>query len=159
MVKLKIKCPVCGESVSCRVDRLACHPKKGPRCEGSRVLCSGAHQINEPRSGKRPLNLREEHDGSDSRYLSARLNYDGSLLIEGQDLGRKTAIVSSDGEYEWGWSILPQHLPQLLALLNAPANADILDVLKKHWTGEQSYELERRIRESNIQSHFWTWGG
>lgn len=158
MIKLKIECPVCGELVSCIEDKLAVHPRKGPRCEGSRVLCSGAHQINESRSGKRPLSLREEHDGPDSRYLSARLNYDGSLLIEGQDLGRKTALASSDGEYEWAWTILPEHIPQLLALLDAPANAKILEVLAIHWTGEQSHELERLIRDY-IPSNIWTWGG
>ena len=159
MIKPKIKCPWCGELVSCRGETLACHPKKGPRCKGSRVLCWAAARINEFGRGKLEVNLRKEHHGPDHRYLSASLNIDGSLLIEGQDLGPSTAIVSSDGEYEWARTILPEHFPALLALLDAPANADILDVLEKHWTGQRSYELERRIRESDIPSNLWTYGG
>jgi hypothetical protein len=98
-------------------------------------------------------------DGADHRYLSASLEPDGALVIEGQDFGSKTASVSSDGEYEWTRTILREHIPQLLALLDAPTDANILDVLEQHWTGRASDELERRIRESDVPSKMWTWGG
>jgi hypothetical protein len=107
----------------------------------------------------RTVSLRAEHDGQDHRHLSATLNTEGALVIEGQDLGPKTASVSSDGEYEWSRTILREHIPKLLALLDAPADADILSTLERHWTGPKSYELESRISDSDIPSALWTWSG
>ena len=48
----------------------------------------------------RVVTLRDEVDGPDSRHLWAHIDQEGNLHIDGQDLGPKTAIVSSDGEYE-----------------------------------------------------------
>lgn len=107
----------------------------------------------------RTVSLRAEHDGQDHRYLSATLNTEGALVIEGQDLGPKTASVSSDGEYEWSCTILREHIPKLLILLDEPADADILSTLERHWTGPKSYELESRIRDSDIPSALWIWSG
>lgn len=104
----------------------------------------------------RTVSLRAEQDGRDHRYLRATLNTHGDLVIEGQDLGPKTASVSSDGEYEWSRTILREHIPQLLILLDEPASADILSTLERHWTGPKSYELESRISESDIPSALWT---
>jgi hypothetical protein len=107
----------------------------------------------------RTVSLRAEHDGPDHRYLSATLNSEGALVIEGHDLGPKTEFVSSDGEYEWSRTILREHIPQLLILLDEPGDADILSILERHWTGPKSYELEDRIRDSDIPSALWVWSG
>jgi len=107
----------------------------------------------------RTVSLRAEHDGPDHRYLSATLNTEGALVIEGHDLGPKTQFVSSDGEYEWSRTILREHLPQLLVLLDAPADADILSILERDWTGSKSYELEDRLQASDIPSALWVWSG
>jgi hypothetical protein len=107
----------------------------------------------------RTVSLRAERDGANHRYLRATLNAEGALVIEGQDLGPKTALVSSDGEYEWSRTILREHIPQLLILLDEKNDADILITLERHWTGPNSYELERRIRDSDIPSALWTWSG
>jgi hypothetical protein len=100
------------------------------------------------------VTLRDEVDGGERRYLGAHLDETGSLVIDGQDLGPSTAPVSSDGEYEWWVTISAQHIPQLLALLDAPPASDILEVLAENWTGTRSHELERRIRESGIPHQF-----
>jgi hypothetical protein len=47
----------------------------------------------------------------------------------------------------------------LLILLDEKNDADILSTLERHWTGPNSYELERRIRDSDIPSALWTWSG
>ena len=107
----------------------------------------------------RTVSLRAEHDGPNHRHLSATLNTEGALVIEGQDLGPKTASVSSDGEYEWSRTILREHIPKLLILLDEPADADILSTLERNWTGPKSYELESRIRDSDIPSALWIWSG
>jgi len=100
------------------------------------------------------VTLRDEVDRGERRYLGAHVDETGSLVIDGQDLGPSTAPVSSDGEYEWWVAISAQHIPQLLALLDAPPASDILKVLAENWTGTRSHELERRIRESGIPHQF-----
>jgi hypothetical protein len=50
--------------------------------------------------------LRDERSGGDIRHLEAFLDENGSLRLEGHDLGPGTAPVSQDGEYEW-FGIIP----------------------------------------------------
>jgi hypothetical protein len=108
---------------------------------------------------RRTVSLRAERSGGGQRFLSARLDDEGRLRIEGQDLGPATLPVSSDGEYEWVHTFQPHDLPALLALLDAPPDADILDELEQHWTGAASHELERRIREGAVPHTTSTWSG
>jgi hypothetical protein len=107
----------------------------------------------------RKITLRDERSGSDSRHLCAYLDDDGNLHIEGHDLGPGTDPVSNDGEYEWLEKISVDDLPHLLALLSAPSDAVVLDVLEQHWTGSKSYDLEKLIRESDIKIERFVWGG
>jgi hypothetical protein len=110
-------------------------------------------------SRKHVVELRDEVDRRDSRFLSASITDTGDLLIAGQDLGPSTWPVSSDGEYEWRRTIKAENFPALLELLEAPPDADMLQVLASHWTGPASYELEERIRDSGIPSQVSTWSG
>lgn len=73
----------------------------------------------------RVVTLRNEIDGPDSRHLWAHLDQEGNLHIDGQDLGPKTAIVSSDGEYEWFETIDRSDLPKLIGLLGGKPEDDI----------------------------------
>ena len=98
--------------------------------------------------------LRAEVNGMDRRYLDASLDENGDLVIAGQDLGPGTSMAPPHGEYEWWTTIKAVDFPELLALLDAPSGSDVLQVLADHWTGEQSYELERRLRESAIPRAF-----
>ncbi len=50
---------------------------------------------------ERRVSLRAEVSGADERYLDAYIDDGGQLVLQGQDLGSLTAIVSDDGEYEW----------------------------------------------------------
>jgi hypothetical protein len=109
-------------------------------------------------ASKRTVRLRAEHDGDNSRYLDASLDMGGSLVIKGQDLGPDTAIVSSDGEYEWTSTFAPVDIPALVALLGGAEGADILDVLESY-TDQRSYELERLIRDSDVPHSLFTWSG
>ena len=102
--------------------------------------------------GGRLVSLRAEHEGNDHRYLTARLGHSGDLLIEGQDLGPATAPVSSDEEYEWVQVVPAARIPELLHVLGAAADVDVLDELAARWTGPGSYELERLLRESELST-------
>jgi hypothetical protein len=103
--------------------------------------------------------LREERDGEDSRYLVAYLDAEGRLHIDGQDLGPSTSVVSSDGEYEWFETIAASDVARVVALLGGSAGEDVLDLLEREWTGMRSYELERRLRESDIPLERRVWSG
>jgi hypothetical protein len=107
----------------------------------------------------RKVTLRDEKDGLDSRYLWAYLDDAGILHIEGQDLGPSTSIVSTDGEYEWHEAINARDLPLLLNLLGAPPDANILDILERHWSGSKAGDLEKLLRESGIQVKRSVWSG
>jgi hypothetical protein len=100
---------------------------------------------------RRQVILRNERRGADTRHLCAYLDDEGNLHIDGQDLGPATAPVSDDGEYEWFRTIGHEDLPQLMSLLGAPADADLLDVLQRKWSGARSYDLDKLLRESGIK--------
>jgi len=105
------------------------------------------------------VTLREERNGADYRHLEAYVDEHGRLHIDGQDLGPATAIVSSDGEYEWYKTIAAEDVPRVVALLDGQPGDDVLDVLERDWTGAESYELERRLRESDIHVELFVWSG
>ncbi len=113
-----------------------------------------------PSPGKgRVVTLRDERKGDDYRYLGAYVDWKGALHIDGQDLGPGTAVISSDGEYEWFQIIARRHVRKVVALLEGRRGVDVLDLLEEHWTGPRSYELERRLRESDIPIKRFVWTG
>jgi hypothetical protein len=99
---------------------------------------------------RRQIVLRSERSGADCRYLWASIDEDGRLHIDGQDLGPATAPVSPDGEYEWFETIAAADVPRVVELLGGRPGDDVLDVLERGFTGDRSYELEARLRESDI---------
>ena len=105
----------------------------------------------------RKVTLRAERTGPDYRHLEAYVDDDGALHIDGQDLGPGTAIVSDDGEYEWFETIDAVHVPRLVVLLGGHPGDGVLDVLERDYTGAGSYELEKRLRESDVhvKRHVW----
>lgn len=110
-------------------------------------------------AGGRTVQLRSEKSGADSRYLWAYLDEDGALHIDGQDLGPATAMVSSDGEYEWFHTIRAAHVGQLVALFGGEPGDDVLDLLERHYTGLSSYDLEAILRNSDIPVERFVYGG
>ena len=98
----------------------------------------------------RTVQLRQQHEGEDHRYLWAYVDEHGDIHIDGQDLGPATSVVSADGEYEWFQTVSAQHVPAVVALLGGQPGDDVLDVLQDGYTGSQSYDLEALLRESNI---------
>jgi len=108
-------------------------------------------------SNGRQVQLRRERDGPDSRYLWAYLDEQGNLHIDGQDLGPSTAPVSDDGEYEWFKTIRAEDVPKVAMLLGGGTGDEVLDLLEARYTGEGSYELEKRLRESDIKVELGRW--
>jgi hypothetical protein len=94
--------------------------------------------------------LREEQTGDNGRYLWAYVDNQGALHIDGQDLGPATAMVSSDGEYEWFQTYRALDVPRVVALLGGALGDNVLDLLAERWTGARSYDLEKLLRDSDI---------
>ena len=46
-----------------------------------------------------------------------------------------------------------------LSLLGGQPGDDVLVLLERDWTGRQSYEFERLLRESGIPVNLFTWSG
>ena len=107
----------------------------------------------------RTLQLRHETLGENSRFLSAYLDAQGHLHIDGQDLGPSTGSVSSDGEYEWFQVIQASDLPRLIAALGGRPDEPILELLERRFSGKASYELERVLRTGEIPVHREVWSG
>ncbi len=103
------------------------------------------------------VELRNESNPPEYRRLWAKIDESGALEIEGEDVGPGTAPVSDTGDYEYAKTFGPEMIPRLLELLGAPPDSDVISVLSLHWTGDRSYELERRINESGIPFEFWCW--
>lgn len=109
--------------------------------------------------GNRRVTLRDENSKGGSRHLWAYLDDEGNLHIDGQDIGPGTAIVSSDGEYEWFSTISAVDLPRLRTLLHAPPGTDILDVLRRRYSGRAAGDLERLLQGSDIEVKRHVWSG
>lgn len=108
---------------------------------------------------RRTVHLRAEMNPPDYRYLWAYVDDDGALHIDGQDLGPGTAMVSSDGEYEWFETIRAAHIGQLITLLGGEPGSDILDLLERRYTDRGSYDLEAILRGSDIPVERFVYGG
>ncbi len=85
--------------------------------------------------------LYEEHDERGSRHVSLRMDGDGTLVIQGQDLGRQVLEFFGTHEYEWGWTLAPSEVPNLLSSLGLEG----VDVTSYRALGAQDRErlLER----------------
>ncbi len=98
----------------------------------------------------RTIVLQNMRDERGQRYLTAYVDAEGDLRIDGHDMGSGTAMVSGDGEYEW-WSVYSaDDLPAIVALLDGNPSDNVLDLLESRWTGERAGELERRLSDSGF---------
>ncbi|MEV6104349.1 hypothetical protein AB0M28_06470 [Streptomyces sp. NPDC051940] len=142
---------------------LAGHPRLAPACE-VRVAALRVHPVD---SGERAfrlaghmgvrtvLGLREPVPARkvDLRawqglYVTARLDDDGTLRIEGQDL--------TGPEYEYALTVAAADVPAVRAALGAAPASDLLHLLRRH-----SPEVVRRgertwLRSLGIEPGFWS---
>ncbi len=106
------------------------------------------------------VKLRDE-TRADGSHLSlwAYLDAAGQLHFDGQDLGPVTQSVSSDGEYEYFKIVAPGDIPRLIELLGGKPGEDILELMRRDWSGDKSYDLERILRECDIPVVLSVWTG
>ncbi len=102
------------------------------------------------------IELRDVSDQGGTRHLTARLNEQGNLVIEGQDVGQAVEDSFGDGirEYEWVWTVRRADVPRLLALVQ-PAR-DVLDGLKRRFSGDEAAGLHSFLSGSEVPFSSWS---
>jgi hypothetical protein len=102
------------------------------------------------------VTLRSTRDEDGSRHLGARLEDDGSLLIEGQDLG--PAVERFFGpdmtEYEWAWTIRPLGVSKLKLAL--ACDDDVLAALIRRFSGDDAADLGSFLDDNGIPYESWS---
>jgi hypothetical protein len=105
----------------------------------------------------RSVKLQDEHRGDGSWLnVNATLERDGTLKISGQDFGPVTKGVSSDGEYEWFYTVAAKDVPALVVALGGKQGADGIDLLAQR-SGDAAYGLGEAVRSSGVQYRFSTY--
>lgn len=102
------------------------------------------------------VTLRESRDEGGSRSLTARLRSDGTLLIEGQDIGPGVEAFFGPGltEYEWAWTIRP---PGVRALKLALAcGDDLLVALRNRFSGDAAADLQPFLDGNSVPYEPWS---
>lgn len=88
--------------------------------------------------------------------LWARVDDEGRLHLDAQDLGLPPGWMSSDGEYEYSRTIEPDDISALIELLGGRPGDDVLDLLARDWAPARSFDLERLLRDAPFDTHFHT---
>jgi hypothetical protein len=102
--------------------------------------------------------LRYQRDADGVRRLDVILRDDGSLVIDGQDLGRGVESFWGEGltEYEWTRTIEKEHVPQLVAALGGGPGADVLALIEESFAGDKAAGLEQLLEQAAIPFKSWS---
>ena len=65
-----------------------------------------------------------------------------------------TRTISSDGEYEYFYTVAAKDVPSLIVALGGRPGADVIDLLAQNYCGDASYQLEREIESSGVEYRF-----
>lgn len=110
-----------------------------------------------PASAARTVVLREERSAHGSYHLRASLRDDGSLVIEGQDLGAAPESFWGSAEYEWTLGVAPEQVPGLTAALGGtPGEDDPLELLAERFREDERYASRSFLEEAGVAFEFWS---
>jgi hypothetical protein len=92
------------------------------------------------------------------RYVWLRLTKEGSLVLEGQDLGGAANSYWGTREYEWAWSLRPEQLGSFLISLGIePSDQAVLESIGSALNGLDRSELQKVFEEAGAT--FWSSSG
>lgn len=102
--------------------------------------------------------LKDSKDRHGPRHLWATLDADGTVVIEGQDLGSNLPLYGLSGvtEYEYAWTIRPADIPGLVTALGGEPGADPLRLLVRYATGQAWPRFDLFLEEHAIPAEFWS---
>jgi hypothetical protein len=100
--------------------------------------------------------LWESRDDRGWQAIRARLGADGSLHIEGQDLGSvvEDAWGAGNTEYEWWWTVRPDDVPAAVAALGGDPGDDVLPLLARWSAANNGRDPGRQLRDAGIPVEF-----
>jgi hypothetical protein len=100
--------------------------------------------------------LRQSSDELGSRYVEARTEPSGDVVIMGQDLGQGVEDVFGEGnrEYEWAWTIRAVNVPRMVRALGG--STDALVALANRFSGENAEGLLSFVKEQRIEFDSWS---
>lgn len=109
-----------------------------------------------PMTKERSVVLRDTRDEDGTRYLEARIEENGDLTIQGQDLGAGVESYFGPGtrEYEWCWTIRSPDLPRLREALKA--GEDVLAALHARFSGDAAAGLSSFLKEEQVPYESWS---
>ena len=106
---------------------------------------------------RRSVTLRHVRDAEGLRVLEARELGDGTIQIEGHDLGPGVAAFWGSGltEYEWVWTIRPADVQRALETLGGSPGDAALGVLRD-WFDGHDRDPGQALREAGATVEFWS---
>ena len=101
--------------------------------------------------------LVNEVRGADRRHVSARIDAQGCLVIEGQDLGPQVSAFWGDEitESEWSWTIARDDLPALASALETTLE-DLLPTLAARFSGAALAGLQAFLAAAGVRVESWS---
>ena len=107
---------------------------------------------------ERRLVIWRGRDHNGSRLLEAILLADGSLRIEGQDLGAAvTAAFGNDfREYEFDWSVAAADVPHVMQALGGSPGDDPLELIQRWTQASRGRDPGQFLRDAGVELRFWS---
>ena len=100
------------------------------------------------------VKLRDTRDHLGTRYLGAKLSADGTLTIQGHDLGEGVERSFGYWEYEWAWTIQPEDVATLKSALDS--GDDVLAALAARFSNNAAVGLQPFFDENGVRYEFWS---
>ena len=110
--------------------------------------------IFKPKALKTEVVLEKIENENGMQRLTAYLRKDGTISIEGHDLGKEVEKAFGRYEYEWQWTIESKDVHLLKEALGG--KEDILRVLEKEYSGLNSLKLQSFLENNKIPFDFWS---
>jgi len=100
--------------------------------------------------------LRDYRDERGRRYIGARREPDGSIVIDGQDLGRGVESAFGTGltEYEWTWRVEAAAVPAVVVALGGSDGDDPLPLLAEWSAAHGGMDPGSHLKEAAVPIAF-----
>jgi hypothetical protein len=111
--------------------------------------------MNKP-AGSRRVVLHNLRDDRGLRHLGAERQDDGSIVIEGHDLGPGVEVLGPGlTEYEWVWTVASEHVPAAIEALGGEAGDDPLRLLKVWCAEHKGADPGIHLKSAGVSIAFW----
>lgn len=102
--------------------------------------------------------LLNESSANGTRHLSARIDENGDLCIDGQDLGSGVGQFWGEGssEYEWCITVQAAEIPRVIAALGGAKGDDVLALLAARSNKDELCATTEFFKKRRIPTEFFS---